>query len=377
VAVSERPTGAQTTAADPRRSVWVTANAGTGKTRVLTNRVLRLLLAGADPESVLCITFTKAAASEMAARIEKQLADWAVEADAAKLEADLEALIGEPATEPVTDRARRLFAQVLDLPSGLSIMTIHGFCQGLLRRFPLEAGIAPHFELIDERTARELQIEARQHVLASQEPALQAAIADLAVLLGDDSLTDAIAQLLARRQHLAGLALEHGSAAGVSAAVSALLQVRPDDTPATIIERACRAEEVDSRNLVPAANALLGQAATFDKRGRTTLAWLNAAETDRRATVRHVFEAVPEEGRRSPCQTGPEFPGRGPLPRLLTRAGAPGARRAGPQGQEVARRTAVLLTVGYAVIDAYAQTKRQAACPRFRRPHRPIRDAAA
>jgi ATP-dependent helicase/nuclease subunit A len=98
--VTERPTPAQTIAADPARSVWVTANAGTGKTRVLTNRVLRLLLAGADPESILCITFTRAAAAEMAARIEKQLADWSVEHDEARLEVQLAALTGEPATGP-------------------------------------------------------------------------------------------------------------------------------------------------------------------------------------------------------------------------------------------------------------------------------------
>ena len=95
-AKSERPTPAQTLAAEPRRSVWVTANAGTGKTRVLTNRVLRLLLDGADPESILCITFTRAAASEMAARVEKQLAEWAVAPDASGLAADLEQLTGEP-----------------------------------------------------------------------------------------------------------------------------------------------------------------------------------------------------------------------------------------------------------------------------------------
>ncbi len=238
--MTERPTPDQTLAADPRHSLWVTANAGTGKTRVLTNRVLRLLLDGADPEAVLSITFTRAAAAEMAARIERQLADWAVVQDQEKLEVELEALTGAPPGQPVIDRARRLFAQVLDLPSGLPIMTIHGFCQSLLRRFPLEAGIAPHFELIDERTAKELQIEARQAVLGSREPARLRAIEDLAVLLGDESLSEAIGRLLGERHRLASLAERHGGAEGVIRAVHERLEVEPGDTAEAVIGRACR-----------------------------------------------------------------------------------------------------------------------------------------
>ncbi len=363
--VTERPTPAQLLAADPARSVWVTANAGTGKTRVLTNRVLRLLLSGADPESVLCITFTKAAAAEMASRIEKQLADWAVAPDAAQLAADLEALTGEPPGQSVVDRARRLFAQVLDLPAGLSIMTIHGFCQSLLRRFPLEAGIAAHFELIDERSATELQIEARQHVLASHEPKLQQAIEDLAVLMGDDSLTQAIAQLLARRQHLSALAAGHGSAEGVIVAVARLLEVDSTMTAERIVERACRAEEVDSAKLVPAANALLHGTATQAENGRQLLVWLNAAEADRQA----LFDTY-----RNTLLTQAGEPAKRLIPKSLDDAAANALQREQARlvrvedalkAQEVWRRTAVLLTVGYAVIDAYDETKRQKAALDF------------
>jgi len=363
--VSERPTRAQGMAADPTRSVWVTANAGTGKTRVLTNRVLRLLLAGADPESVLCITFTKAAAAEMAARIEKQLADWAVEPDAAKLAAELDALTGEPPDRAVSDRARRLFAQVLDLPSGLAIMTIHGFCQGLLRRFPLEAGIAPHFELIDERTAKELQIEARRQVLATSDPGLGRAIEDLAVLLGDAALTDAIGQFLARRQQLVGLAMAHGGVEGVIAAIHRLLEVQFGDTPETIVSHACRAEEVDSENLVSAANALLGAAPTHAKRGRTTLAWLNAGEADRMTLFDNYARHYLKKDGEPLASLGP--PTLDPaLYRALIMEQARLERVVQAQrALEIARRTEVLLTVGYAVIDAYGETKRQAAALDF------------
>ena len=119
------PTPAQLRSADPGRSVWVTANAGTGKTRVLADRVLRLLLEGSDPEGILCITFTKAAAAEMTVRIEERLAAWATARDDADLALELEALTGSPPNADRMGRARRLFAQVLELPRGLAIMTIH------------------------------------------------------------------------------------------------------------------------------------------------------------------------------------------------------------------------------------------------------------
>ncbi len=356
-----RPTVEQSRAADPGHSVWVTANAGTGKTRVLTSRVLRLLLAGNDPETILCLTFTRAAAAEMAARIEAQLAAWAIEKDAAKLAQGLEALLGEPADQATTDRARRLFAQVLDLPNGLSITTIHAFCQSLLRRFPLEAGIAPHFELIDERTARERQIEARQAVLASEDAALRQAVEAVAILLADGSLTDALGQLLQMRDHLLGLADRHGGPAGVIDRICRRLEVDPEDTPDEVIARACRPEEADSQSLVPAANALTRGTAAQQKNGKSILAWLNAAEPDRIETYQS-YRAI--------YLTQKDEPRANLVPKALDDASARAllveqARlvRVGQRlkALEVARRTRALLTLGYAVIEAYAAAKRQAA----------------
>ena len=130
------PTAAQRRAAEPTCSIWVAASAGTGKTRVLADRVLRLLLAGSDAAQLLCLTFTKAAAAEMVGRVQTELGRLAT-APEEQLDADLEDLLGRPATPAERDRARTLLAEVLDLPAGLPIMTIHGFCQSLLRRFPL------------------------------------------------------------------------------------------------------------------------------------------------------------------------------------------------------------------------------------------------
>ncbi|HTW33050.1 MAG TPA: double-strand break repair helicase AddA [Rhizomicrobium sp.] len=155
---------AQEQAADPKRSAWVSANAGAGKTYTLANRVTRLLLNKAKPERILCLTYTKAAAAEMESRLFKQLGEWAMASDE-----DLARRIAEIG-EGVRDfeglrEARRLFALALETPGGLKIQTIHAFCQYLLARFPLEAGVPPAFRVLDDSTARELRDEARARVL--------------------------------------------------------------------------------------------------------------------------------------------------------------------------------------------------------------------
>ena len=157
-------TEAQQSAADPSASVWVSASAGTGKTKVLTDRVLRLLLSGAEPGRILCLTFTRAAAAEMAIRITGTLGDWTAAGDEI-LDMALRELLDRAPKDAEFHRARMLFAHVLDTPGGIKILTIHAFCQSLLRRFPLEAGIAPHFAVADDRTAHELLNEAQNRLL--------------------------------------------------------------------------------------------------------------------------------------------------------------------------------------------------------------------
>jgi ATP-dependent helicase/nuclease subunit A len=144
----------QALASDPRVHAALSASAGTGKTQVLTARVLRLLLKGARPESILCLTFTKAAAAEMANRIGARLAAW-VRLKDTELATDLDHL-GESTDPRTRERARQLFAKVLDCPGGLKIQTIHSFAQSLLAAFPAEAGIAPGFQPIEGRAEQEL-----------------------------------------------------------------------------------------------------------------------------------------------------------------------------------------------------------------------------
>ncbi|MGQ0609711.1 MAG: double-strand break repair helicase AddA [Paracoccaceae bacterium] len=160
----------QISAADPGRSTWLSANAGSGKTSVLIDRVARLLLRGVDPAHVLCLTYTKSAASEMQNRLFKRLGEWAMLPDP-----DLHRSLTELGLEgrhsgDTLAGARRLFARAIETPGGLRIQTIHSFCAGLLRRFPLEAGVSPQFTEADERSARLLRQEIVEEMAAGIAP---------------------------------------------------------------------------------------------------------------------------------------------------------------------------------------------------------------
>jgi ATP-dependent helicase/nuclease subunit A len=205
---------AQRTASDPEATAWVSASAGTGKTQVLTARVLRLLLGGAEPSHILCLTFTKAAAAEMQTRIYDRLAAWVRAGDNA-LASDLDAL-GVAADAATRDRARRLFAKTLDARGGLRIETLHAFAQSLLASFPVEARVTPGFTALDDRSA----IELRQRVLTE-------ALTD-----GDDAGFRRDVEELAVRQGEAGVAksvaklLRHGTAFATLGAPEPLLRQR-------------------------------------------------------------------------------------------------------------------------------------------------------
>ena len=180
--------GAQRDAVDPRESVWLSASAGTGKTQVLSARVLRLLLEpGADPSQILCLTFTKAGAAEMAVRVNEVLARW-VRLDDGLLAEDL-ANLGA-ATDPETrSRARSLFARVLDCPGGgLRIDTIHAFAQYLLAAFPAEAEILPGSRPMEDRERDLLSRDVLAAMLSEGDPRIDAAIAEMSRRKGPDAV---------------------------------------------------------------------------------------------------------------------------------------------------------------------------------------------
>ncbi len=280
------PTREQRRAADPARSVWVTANAGTGKTRVLSDRVLRLLLEGAEPEGILCITFTRAAAAEMVARIERSLADWATEPEEEKLAAALAHLLGAPPDTVRMKRARRLFARVLDLPRGLPVTTIHAFCTQLLRRFPVEAGVAPHFETIDEEGRAELIREARERMfarirVARGRGALAEARDRLAVWLPDSEFLATIEELMAARIRLLRAKERYGDLEGLLRAVREFLEIDEDpDEPPEIVAEAMERASFDAAGLRGAARALAEGGTDDRQRSELILRWLEGDHPD-------------------------------------------------------------------------------------------------
>ena len=203
-------------ATDPEATVWVSANAGSGKTYVLSRRVIRLLLEGAKPSELLCLTFTRVAASEMANKVFEILGEWAL-LDEDALKQAISDLTGKPVSSKQISRARHLFATALDTPGGLRIQTIHAFCELLLHQFPLEANIPGHFDLMDETDQILLLDEARRHVILASLGAgdlrdddtekrqlLSEALAALQAHVSDKVIDETITQLIHQRTRFFG-----------------------------------------------------------------------------------------------------------------------------------------------------------------------------
>lgn len=206
-------TANQNRAANPRDSVWVSANAGSGKTYVLTDRVIRLLLDGTDPSKILCLTYTKAAAAVMQNRVFARLSDWAT-MDGEALAQTIEKIDGTRPGPKRLAQARRLFARALETPGGLKIQTIHAFCEAILHQFPLEANIAGHFELMDDMMQVALSGEARRQVLQAarldSNTELAAAFADVLDGAGEFGLQGLLDEAVNKRNDLTRFIREIG-----------------------------------------------------------------------------------------------------------------------------------------------------------------------
>ncbi|MWD29629.1 double-strand break repair helicase AddA, partial [Aquicoccus sp. SCR17] len=186
----------QVRAADPRSSTWLSANAGSGKTRVLTDRVARLLLDGVSPDHILCLTYTKAAASEMQNRLFRRLGEWAMKPDAELEQALIELGVEGPYPPARLGQARTLFARAIETPGGLKIQTIHSFCSALLRRFPLEAGVSPQFAEMEDRAAALLRNEIVEEMA---EGADRARVEEVAAWLTDEDFERITSQIAGNR----------------------------------------------------------------------------------------------------------------------------------------------------------------------------------
>ena len=230
----------QAKASDPAGSAWVSANAGSGKTHVLVNRVVRLMLDGTLPERILCLTYTRAAAAEMSKRLFDELADWIALDDDALLKRIHEHTGHVTYEHGQLGAARQLFARALETPGGLKVQTIHAFCERLLQRFPVEAGMVPGFEVMDDQTAREVLGEARAMVLAKArtDPAGDTA-QQLATIVGftsADRFDELLKGLLSHRHELKSLFASSASLEAGLEQLCNLLDVDATADPEAIIE---------------------------------------------------------------------------------------------------------------------------------------------
>jgi ATP-dependent helicase/nuclease subunit A len=218
----------QARASDPASSAFVSANAGSGKTHVLVQRVIRLLLDGVPPEKILCITFTKAAAANMAERVFTTLGHWVTLTDDELDAAIRDAGIARPDAR-LRGRARELFACALETPGGLKVQTIHALCTRLLQQFPFEANVPARFAVLDERDQTEMMERANLKVLldASRDPESSAGRAlDVAMSSAADvTFKDVVREACLSRDHFMAWTDSAGSAGAAMAQVSAALGV--------------------------------------------------------------------------------------------------------------------------------------------------------
>ena len=287
---SVKATEGQRRAARPQASAWVSASAGTGKTKVLTDRVLSLLLDGTEPAKILCLTFTKAAAAEMANRLAKRLAGWAGGTDE-EVARDIFELLGRPVDLGLIPRARELFARVLDAPGGMKIQTIHAFCQSLLGRFPLEAGVAPHFQVLDERTAAEMLDSARIEVLSSgleaEDTVLALAVREVSAHRHEQGFSELINELIGERGRLNRLIVRHGGMEAVVAEIFARLGADPEATVDDLVLEGCSDDALDRMGLELVVEALAGGSAAEQTKAGVLRAWL-AADSEGRPPGRNI-----------------------------------------------------------------------------------------
>ncbi|MEX2296400.1 MAG: double-strand break repair helicase AddA [Dongiaceae bacterium] len=349
--------------ADPSGSAWVSASAGSGKTKLLVDRVLRLLLDEVPPERILCLTYTRAAAAEMANRIAKVLGDWAACAEP-ELDKAFADLLGRVPKGPVRILARRLFARVLDVPGGLKIMTIHAFCQSLLRRFPLEAGVAPQFELIEERDSAQLLGEAIRAALgrAAAKPAspLGRAVATVTARIGEDEFVDLISQM---RLHQSRLRRHLDREGGVDGAIGKLRDrfgLAAGDSEAGVLRVACADAAYDADALRQCMAALLESGPNDIKVGTRMTDWL-AGDVGRRSDI---FDDYARAFLTKDGTARKKFPAQAVLkkfPQIADTVAAETTRILAIQekrtGLRLIEATGALLVLGSAVLEGYASRK--------------------
>ena len=231
----------QAKASDPSRSAWVMANAGSGKTKVLSDRVIRLLLDGCDPSRILCLTFTTAAAGEMANRVFETLAKWTTLPEPELKDVLLELTQRLPSPTDLL-AARRLFARALETPGGLKIQTIHAFCEALLHAFPLEANVPGTFTVMDDTAQASLVSGVTQamleHFYTNPETEAAQAFARISHAVSDDAVDKLFAEVIGKRDALSVWLEAHGGVDAATAAALEAFDMRADTTNTSLTDEA-------------------------------------------------------------------------------------------------------------------------------------------
>ena len=354
---------AQLSAADPEVSAFVSANAGSGKTHVLAQRVINLLLRGVDPAKILCITFTKAAAANMAKRVFNTLAKWTELADN---DLDDEIRLGGRTPDAThRARARRLFASALETPGGLKVQTIHAFCTRLLHQFPFEANVGARFAVLDEATTRQLLDQLTLDVLlqaaARTDSALGKALATAIVAAADTTFREVIGEAIAQRDALTAWIERAGSVEAAIAELSRSFGVDPADTLESL------EDEFFSASLVPEAEwplliEVLETGSVSDKKHIKALQDARAASgrerIDEYLKIFCTAELTPRKNllTKKIADRHPEWLER--LQAEQTRVCALLARERALRARE---RTAALITIAKEVIDRYRCEKERRA----------------
>ena len=265
MAKSKSATPEQKTASNPAASAWVGANAGSGKTHVLVDRVTRLMLAGVDPMSILCLTYTKAAAKEMANRLHERLGAWVGLSNAA-LTKQLVQMGHDEVGHQTLSRARRLFTAALETPGGLKIQTIHAFCERILQLFPVEAGLAPGFEVLESSQSKQLLREARDKVLREAQGDETSPFANALEIITrhthSDSFDALLERLLSKRQILKDALAAHGSIENIGEALSAEFSIDPLQTIEALRREFLKFDRAIVERIIP---VLSGSLATNQK----------------------------------------------------------------------------------------------------------------
>jgi ATP-dependent helicase/nuclease subunit A len=350
----------QRTASDPALSAWVAANAGSGKTHVLAQRVIRLLLRGTAPEKILCLTYTKAAAANMANRVFDELAQWTPLSDDA-LDEQIRKIEGHQPDPARRTRARRLFARALDTPGGLKVQTIHAFCTRLLQQFPFEADVAARFEVLEERTQSELIERLRMGVLleaaALPESDLGRALSLAITAAADQTFAEAIDEAIAKHDELEAWVAHAGGVPAAIAELSRALGAGPDETSEDIAE-AFFGQSLIAAAEYPAFIAALERGLKSDKEHAArfdSLRLLDGAERVR--AYQSIFCTAELEPRKNIVSRGIRDGNPALFQRLVAEQQRVCALIARRRAVETRERTAALVTIAHEVIARYRAEK--------------------